>query len=39
MHEDLCQIPAIDPLAASGALDEVELILIIGAVMVVIPHG
>jgi hypothetical protein len=39
MREHFVQIPAVDPLAADVALDEVGAGLVIRPLVVVIPHG
>ena len=39
MHENLGKVPAIEPLPAHRAPNEVHPILLVGPVMVVIPHG
>jgi len=38
MHEDLLQIPAVDPLAAHGTLDEVHPVVLFCPVVVMILH-
>ena len=39
MREDFIHIPAVDPLAANVALDEVGAVVLVGPFIVVILHA